>query len=234
MARSMTLTVTFQGAFGFLFSDGGVSVHSPVCNGHSGYLETNFGLTALAQGAYEVKIPGLKKAVARTVCHNPSDILTVDSSKCSGPGTACYWQIKLPRPDEVVGMYKDPAEVLDGTGKPAAGAPADPATALRFYYEDFDPAVGVNLTGATVAAVSDSHPPACEREFAITFHYQGPPPDGTDDDARNCFQQMMRLFPPFDTWTMGKPAKGPVQTRVTLTHDCKTPVLAVTPGAKIG
>ncbi len=234
MASSMTLTVTFDGAFAFWFYDQYVNVYAPVCDGHSGYVESDFDLTAMPPGTYELTIAGRGKSKGkRTHCHNPSDILTVDSKMSSGMIGPAYWQLTLPKPGEVAGLHKDPAKILDGNGNLVKEAPIAPVTAMRFYYPDFDPKAGVKLSGAVDLPISDTTPPECQKEFPITFHYQGPPPDGTDNDAMNCFVRMARLFPPYDGWTMGKPSEGKSMLLRTTTHDCKTALLALAPGAKI-
>ena len=118
--------------------------------------------------------------------------------------------------------------------KPVTGAPKEPVTAMRFYYEDYCPSEGLSLSGPCSASVARASPSAFQSEFPITLHFQGPPPDGTDNDAINCFARMMRLFPPFDKWTMGKPKKGQLALLTTTTHDCKTALLALAPGGTIG
>ena len=49
MAGTTTLTISFHGAFAFWFCDD-VVVYAPVYDGHSGFLETDFSLTAMDPG----------------------------------------------------------------------------------------------------------------------------------------------------------------------------------------
>lgn len=212
---NLTLAVAFHGPFVFDFETERVTVYAPRCDGHFASVQTDLEEIGMAVDApneiYEYQLrenPNVGSKVRMTSVYKAAEILLVDTArrKAKVPEAGeCYFKLRVPRPDQVVGLVADPISIIEyDLPEPGNGAPAHKATSMRFNYHGigdnkFWELLRVSDKESTALQIPiKAVPPA--NHVDLTFRYSSGTPDQGHKDAEQCFQEMRNLFPPLGAW----------------------------------
>lgn len=255
------LVLDLIGPFVVHITGGMARIHAPLCLDHHANIQTDnddigvYGLIGPApQGGYSegftYRMTGPTSKAGKSDCLTPERLLMVTMKLAAQTSTNSHSVLEVPIPNTMVPMLPEPIWIhRNGSGAWVNADPGTPdivssqrARGLRFIYADCPakPSIQLMKQPKSPSPVNPDFTPEnsdslgldpAQYHIILRFQSNGASPDGSHEDAYNCFQEMRTLIPQASMW---RADFDDTQTAVQPRHhggpvpiDCMAPIMVV-------
>jgi hypothetical protein len=194
------LVLDFHGPIAFVFSIDGVSAYLPYCDEHTCNLLTDSDdVSPMENKIYTLVGP---RASTPPVQKKGANLIVVKWGDTSGnipKKDDCYCIFKLPLPDFIFGLRPEYVKIVKPDGGGWSGLCA---RGVRFYYKECKTPPQID----SLKFDATSQVPLGSDKYRIEIRYHDTnnevDEENPHEDAELCSENMRKLFPPLDKWTV--------------------------------